>query len=293
MVLPALDLDLLRTLQLAMQSGSFKQAAELVGRTQSAVSLQMKRLELQVGVPLFRRDGRSLALTEAGRVLLDYSQRLLALNDEAIQAASGWNVRGRVRVGLLPDFAETVLPATLAGFSRAHPAVEIDVQVDRSARLIDGIRKRSLELALLFSLPRDSFKVPMTRIGQVPMVWVLPKNQVIKAPVKLVLFEPPCAFRDAAIASLNRSRTTWKQTFSSPSLAGTWAAVSAGLGISLRTPIGVPSSLTTATSLIDARRLPSICVSLLEDKNGASPVVSRLKDVFVQHLQEQVAMNSR
>ena len=84
MVLPVLDLDLLRTLQLAMQSGSFKQAAELVGRTQSAVSLQMKRLELQVGVPLFRRDGRSLALTEAGRVLLEYSQRLLALNDEAI-----------------------------------------------------------------------------------------------------------------------------------------------------------------------------------------------------------------
>src|SRR5215472_3904470 len=148
---PTLELDLLRTLVLAMQTGSFQQSAALIGRSQSAVSLQMRRLEDQVGVRLLEKNGRKLALTDAGEVLLGYAERLLALNDEAVQATAGVNVKGKVRLGLLQDFAETILPATLAAFTRAQPAVEIAVQVEPSKRLIAAVRQHRLDLALLFT----------------------------------------------------------------------------------------------------------------------------------------------
>src|ERR1700736_3882824 len=146
-----LDLDLLRTFVCAVQTGSFKEAAAIVGRTQSAISLQMGRLESVVGTPIFERDGRGIALTPPGRVLVEYARRMLDLSHEAIQAASGMGVRGQVSLGLMQDFAETVLPSVLATFSRAHPSIEINVQVERSSELLKGLRNNSLDLALIFS----------------------------------------------------------------------------------------------------------------------------------------------
>src|ERR1700730_13789362 len=165
------DLDLLRTLVWAAQTGSFKEAAKRVGRTQSAVSLQMNRLEELMGAAAFERSGRGIALTAPGAILVGYARRMLALNDEAMQAVSGMGVEGTVRLGLLQDFSETVLPGVLATFSQAHPSVEIDVQVERSFDLLQGIRTQRLDLALLFS--RDKLDVSSMRIGKLPMKWVV------------------------------------------------------------------------------------------------------------------------
>lgn len=103
-----------------MQTGSFQQSATLIGCSQSAVSLQMRRLENQVGVRLLQKNGRKLALTDAGEVLLGYAKWLLVLNDEAVQATAGVNVKGKIRLGLLQDFAETILPPTPAAFTRGR-----------------------------------------------------------------------------------------------------------------------------------------------------------------------------
>src|ERR1700722_4081786 len=111
---PLFDLDLLRTLLWAAQTGSFKEAALRVGRTQSAVSLQMNRLAEMVGGAPFEGSGQGITLTTAGSILVDYARRMLALNDEAMLAVAGSGVRGSVRLGLLQDFAETVLPGVLA-----------------------------------------------------------------------------------------------------------------------------------------------------------------------------------
>jgi DNA-binding transcriptional LysR family regulator len=170
---------------------------------------------------------------------------MMALNDEALQAVSGTPVRGTVRLGLLQDFAETVLPGVLATFSRAHPSVEIDIQVERSIDLIRGIRTRRLDLALLFS--REKIDLASTRIGSLPMKWVVYPGFVPEEPLRMVLFAAPCLFRGAATNLLREKQ--WKQTFSSSSLAGTWAAVEAGLGISLRTELGVPDHLETLSRL--------------------------------------------
>src|ERR1700744_434722 len=113
MRLTNLDMDLLRTLATAMDLGGFARAANRLGRAQSAVSLQMRKLEQQLGVPLLRKQGRGLALTEAGDVVLTYARRILALNDETVTAVRGLDLEGAVRLGLPQDFAEVWLPAAL------------------------------------------------------------------------------------------------------------------------------------------------------------------------------------
>ncbi len=286
---PALDLELLRTLSLAVERGSFKQAASLVGRTQSAVSLQMRRLEGIVGLPLFRRNGRHLLLTETGEVLLDYARRMLTLNDEALLAASGVKLEGKIRLGLLQDFAEAVLPAALATFSRAQPAIQMHVQVDTSSRLIEKVKQRALDLAVLYTLGEGMPGVTSIRVARVPMVWVLPLHEEMVKPWKLVLLEPPCLFYDVATDVLKKSRVPWIQTFSSPSLAANWAALEAGLGISLRTPIGLPKKLQSRRTLSGTPKLPHINVTMIQAESLLQPAVSRLSQVVIRCLQDYLA----
>jgi DNA-binding transcriptional LysR family regulator len=280
-----LDLDLLRTLVYAVQSGSFKQAASIVGRTQSAVSLQMNRLESSVGVPVFERAGKGMSLTASGAVLFDYARRMLELNDEAIQAASGMSVRGRVSLGLQQDFAETVLPSVLATFSRAHRSVEIDVQVERSSDLLKGLRSKRLDLVLMFWMGEIQEEFSATVIGKRPMKWIVHPNFETEETLRLVLFAPPCAFRDVATRILERK--SWKQTFSSASLSGTWAAVEAGLGISIRTDLGIPANLQMLEKLPGTKRLPSVKLILLEGRTPVTVVTTRLKDALIQHLRSE------
>lgn len=145
-----LDMDVLRALVIAMEHGGFARAAERLGRTQSAISLQMKKLEEQVGQPLFRKVGRTVALTDAGDLLLGYARRLVALNDEALSAARGRAMDGAVRVGFPQDLAERWLPAVLGSFHRAHPRVHVEAQVGRGRELRARVAQGALDLALAF-----------------------------------------------------------------------------------------------------------------------------------------------
>jgi DNA-binding transcriptional LysR family regulator len=286
---PALDLELLRTLLLAVERGSFKQAASVVGRTQSAVSLQMRRLEEIVGAPLFRRDGRRFLLTETGEVILDYARRMLTLNEEAFLAANGVRVEGKIRLGLLQDFAEAVLPVTLASFSRAQPGVQTHVQVETSPRLIDKVRQGTLDLAVLYTLEEGVAGISSIRVARVPMVWALPPHEEMVKPWKLVLLEPPCVFYDVATNLLKKSQQPWFQTFSSLSLAANWAAVEAGLGISLRTPIGFPKKLEARRALSGTPKLPHVNVTLIQAQHSLPIAVSRLSRVLIDCLHDYLA----
>src|SRR5260221_2064699 len=137
-----LDTDILRTLVAAQQLGGFNRAARQVGRSQSAVSQQIRKLEDQLGQALFRKEGRGLALTESVDVVLSYARRILDLNDEAVAAVRGSSIAGSGRFGLPTDFAETWLSTALGRFKLAHPRVQIEAYADRRAHLIDRIDNR-------------------------------------------------------------------------------------------------------------------------------------------------------
>ena len=284
MLLANLDMDVLRTLAVAMDVGGFAKAAERLGRSQSAVSLQMRRLEDRVGRPLFQRQGRLLGLTEAGEVVLGYARRILALNDEAVAAARGIAVEGSVRFGVPQDFGDSWLPGVLARFARAHPQVHIEARVDRSTILVERVASGGLDLALAWGCgPRAANG---TVVARLPMVWIGPKGHARARDdtVPLALFEAPCVFRQPGIEALDTAGLKWRLTFTTPSLAGLWAAAEAGLGVTVRTPFGLPASVASLDARSGLPKLPEAELRLHVADAELQPAASRLRDILLDEI---------
>lgn len=286
MVSRNLDMDVLRTFVVGTELGNFAKAAERLGRSPSAVSLQLRKLEEQIGKSLLLKKGRGLVLTDAGETLLSYAQRLLDLNDETLMALRGSAISGWVRLGLPQDLAEFWLPGLLARFSKAHPNIRVEAHVDRNRVLIEQLEDGKLDLAIIWedTAAGSAGKV----IVEYPMEWIGPPSGFSTDPdesLKLVTFAPPCIFREAGLAALDAAGISWRTTFSSQSLSGLWAAVSAGLGVTIRTPYGIPSTaLVLDAAATGLPRLPKISLSLRTASAQSEPVVGYMEAVLFETL---------
>ena len=287
-----LDMDVLRTFVTGFELGSFARAAERLGRSQSAVSTQLRKLEEQVGQPLVQKAGRGLALTAAGETMLGYAKRLLELNDEAIDTLRGAELEGWARLGLAQDFAEGWLPAVLKRFARAYPRVRIEVQVGLGAQLVEKTLRGDLDIALVWG---DGGDAPHARrVAECPIRWIGHPDwpgvaSLGKEPVPFAAFAPPCTFRSAAVSALDGGGLPWRLVFTSPSLSGLWAAAEGGLGITARTSVGLPKTLRVldpaATGL---PALPSAPLTLHQAEADMPPAVARLADILLETIREQV-----
>lgn len=285
------DLAALRSFVTGVDLGSFARAADRVGRSTSAVSAQMKKLEEQAGAPLFRKAGRGLALTDAGRTLLDYARRMVELNDEAAAATRGAELDGWMRLGLQEDFGEAMLPDVLGRFARAHPKVRIEARVARNVELLARIGARELDFALVWGDAATSAAdaragVSRELVAEAPMRWIGSATAAWRPssgePLPLVAFDRPCAFFSAATAALDRAHIPWRIAFTSPSLAGLWAAAAAGLGVTVRTDYGVPASVTVLDARLDGLpALPALPLVLLRAPSAATPAAERLASIVL------------
>jgi len=291
------DLDVMRSFVAGVDLGSFAKASARVGRSTSAVSAQLKRLEEQAGTPLFRKEGRGLALTEAGETLLSYARRLLDLNDEAASAVRNVDLDGLVKIGVQEDFGEILLPHVLGQFARAHPRTKIEARIARNGDLLDRVSTGALDLALVWSSAQESGSGE--HVAQLPMKWIGRAEQVEHArardePIPLVLFEAPCLFRTTAIAALDRAGLAWRVALTSPSLAGLWAATSAGLGVTVRTELGLPPGMTPLdTNVPFSERLPLLSLVLHCANDGGSMAVDRLAEIVRLAASDAVSLSPR
>ncbi|HEU4670097.1 MAG TPA: LysR substrate-binding domain-containing protein [Dyella sp.] len=283
------DPEVLRSFVQGVELGSFAKAAERLSRSTSAVSAQLKRLEEQAGRPLLRKAGRGMVLTETGEVMLAYARRLLELNDEAAAAVRGVELEGRVRLGLQEDFGEALLPAVLGRFARAHPKLRIEARIARNAELLDGVNHGQLDLVLAWEGEQGSPHVE--RMARLPMRWIgpagasAPKRRRRGEALPLVVLEAPCLLRRAAIDALDRAGIPWRIAFTSASLAGTWAAVTAGLGVSVRTPLGLPAGVCALTAReAGLPALPTLGLALHRAEAEPPPAVARLAEILVATL---------
>ncbi|WP_415867471.1 LysR substrate-binding domain-containing protein [Burkholderia ubonensis] len=309
---PNFDIAALRSLVAGIDLGSFAKAADRVARSSSAVSAQIRKLEEQAGTPLFVKSGRGLALTDAGDAMLRYARRMIELNDEAAAAVRGVSLDGWVRIGLQEDFGEAILPGVLGRFARAHPKVRIEARVAHNAELLERLDANQLDLALVWGDPASAAFVARTgidseEIARVPMRWIgaagsgaagvgaagsgaagdgdagEPSVRLPDEPLPLVVFDRPCRFFGAATDALDRVGVPWRVAFTTPSLAGLWAAASAGLGLTVRSHYGLPASVR----LLDAAplglpELPSVPLMLLRRASSATPTVDRLARIMTQ-----------
>ena len=169
MLLNNLSLDSLRTLVITQDLGGFGRAAERLLRTPSAISLQMKRLQEEVGVPLFRKQGRKTLLTEQGEIALRYARRVLELNDEMIDTLRGSSLAGVVRIGFGQDFMSDVLPMVIARFNALYPLVKLEVTVDVGQVLLQAIDSGDLDLALTLG---GAQKKTAQLLSELPLHWI-------------------------------------------------------------------------------------------------------------------------
>jgi DNA-binding transcriptional LysR family regulator len=289
-----LDIAALRSLAIGIELGSFAKAADRVGRSTSAVSAQIKKLEEQAGTALFRKSGRGLALTDAGQIALGYARRLVELNDEATTAMRGVNLEGWVGLGLQEDFGEAMGHEVRGSLSRAHAKVRIEARVARNAELCERMASNELDLALVWRDPA----LPGLGVDGGPsgnliarpdMCWIgsstLPLNVAENEPIPLIAFNGPCLFFSAATAALDEAGIPWRVAFTSPSLAGLWAAAAAGLGVTVRTRYGLPTTVAPFESGSFALpALPSIPLVLLRSPARATPLVDLLASIMMESL---------
>lgn len=277
-MLPNLDLDTLRSLVVANEQGGYGEAGSRLGRTPSAISLQMKRLQRDVGAPLFRKRGRGVALTEAGEIVLHYAKRILALNDELLETVRGASLRGSVRLGFSQDFADEILPTVLARFSKLYPLVTVELRIDGNAALVHAIEKDELDLAL--AVGHDE-KETAEVVGRLDLVWIAATEFVVRAqqPLPLVVLGPQCAFRKAAIRALDDAGVSWRVAAVSPSVAGVWAAARGGLGVTVRSALGLPVSLSHGKSMFGLPALGEFPVTLHTRRGASSDGVRCLREI--------------
>ena len=281
-LMPAnLSLDTLRTLVAAYDLGGFAQAADRLGRTPSAVSLQMKKLQEDVGDTLFRKDGRRLALTEAGEIVLRYSRQMLELNDELLDTIRGAALAGTVRLGFSQDFAETILPQVLTRFTALYPLVQIELRIDRNAALVEAVETGQLDVALAIGHEQ---KPTARRVGELQLVWIAGRGFSRKAEqiLPLVMLGPQCMFRQRALAALTEAEIPWRIAAVSPSLAGLWATGVAGLGITARAAMGLPHGLKADAEMFGLPELGVAPVTMHRRGNEGSVVVDRLGEIVYE-----------
>lgn len=302
------DLDVLRTFSVGTALGSYARAADKLGRSTSAVSAQLKKLEAQAGTVLFRKEGRGLVLTDAGETLLAYAHRMLELNDEASAAVRGADLQGWVRLGLQEDFGETLLPAVLGRFARAHPKVRIEACVARSGELRERLELGQLDLALAWDVGDQPLSQHAERVARLPLLWIGPTAPVdapwwterehrspgvrrpkSKEPLPLVMLDAPCPLREIVTTALDRASMPWRRAFGSASLSALWAATSAGLGLTVRTPFGLPPQVRTLErSVLSLPALPQISLVLYRAQAHSEAPTSRLAALLLEAVRQHV-----
>ncbi|MGH8319584.1 MAG: LysR substrate-binding domain-containing protein [Steroidobacteraceae bacterium] len=281
-----LDIDVLRNFVAIADAAVMSRAAKQVGRTQAALSQQIKKLEGTVQQPLMIRNGRGVTLTIHGERLLAHAQKILRTHDEAVAEITGVSLSGRVRFGCPDDYARVFLPGLLQSFARQHPQVFIEVVCASSPRLLERMKEQALDIAIISrpdSPERDQF------LRCEPFVWVAGKGSDAfnLDPLQLALSDPDALDHLAATSSLGRAGRDYRIAYASGSVAGLLAVVRSGQAITVLTQTGVPPDLQIllpASSGLPS--LPSVGITV----QTARPNPSRLINRFEAHIRSVLPM---
>lgn len=278
-----LDIDQLRTFIAIAETGSFTKAAEVVHKTQSAVSMQMKRLEERIERPIFARDGRASKLTEDGQRLLDYARRLVKLNVETIAAFSDAALSGRVRLGVPDDYADRYLPEIMARFSRAYPGVELTVLCEPTVDLLERIDDNELDLAIVTNCETKRASETFRRER---LLWVTSNRHSIHAeePLPLALGRPTCIWRRTAIEQLEGIGRPYRVLYSSSNAGAVAAAVLAGLAVSVLAESGLRPGMRVLTTADGFPDLPSCRIGLVRNAHESSALAEALAEHIISSL---------
>ncbi|WP_426149332.1 LysR substrate-binding domain-containing protein [Pseudomonas sp. DC3000-4b1] len=276
---PSIDSDVLRTFVAIADQGGFTRAGEQVNRTQSAVSMQMKRLEEDIlQRQLFERDGRQVRLTAEGQVLLGYARRILKLHSEVFNTLRAPHMVGTVKIGTPDDYAMRFLPGILSRFAEAYPLIQVEVHCEPSRQLLT---RQDLDLTIVTREPGHELG---QLLRQERFVWAeagdySPHEQ---DPIPLAMFNTDCFCRAWACNSLDTLGKAYRIAYTSPSLAAIMAVVSAGLAVTAQLHSLIPENMRILGEAEGFPELPLANVMLLRANQAQSPMTESLADFIVE-----------
>ena len=270
-----LPTDVLRTFVTASDTGNYTDTAAIIHRTQSAVSMQIKRLEELVGCSLLQRNGRRMTLTSEGQSLLEYARRIIHIHDEAVAAMRQPELSGRVRLGAPDDYAELLLPLLLSRFATTHPHVQVEVSCRSTAGMLQLLDAGNLDL-----LVHSNSEIPKRgeTICRDQLVWATSTKYLAheQDPLPLAIYDCDCIYRDWAIKSLEGANKNYRIAYSSPSTTGILAAVRSGLAITVAGRSTLPKDFRILGKDDSFPELPSIVLTLIKSNNQPSQAAEAL-----------------
>ena len=277
-----LDVELLQTLVAIADTGSFGAAAKNVHRTQSAVSMQMKRLEEIIEQPLFEKHGRRSVLTMHGQNLLLYARRILSLQSEALATFRSPEIHGEVRLGVCDDYVMSFMPSILAGFAKSFPGVHIRLDSQPSNKLIESTQAGELDFSLVNIIDDTvAYEILTTE----PLVWVTSSNHLTheKTPLSLAV-ESNCMWGKWAQKALDSDERLYRIGYSTFNIAGVVAIIEAGLAVSVMSRSSVPSQLRILQPADGFPELPHTQIGLILSTGELSLGAQRLADAVRQSM---------
>lgn len=279
-----LPMDVLRSFVTVAELGGFTQAGELLGRSQPAISLQIKRLEEMTSTHLFNRSSQGLKLTQQGETLFKYASEILILNDEALNTFLKPTLSGSVRFGIPSEFATTLLPKIVGRFAKAYPNVTLEVTCDLSKSLLSDEYANQFDLILaLHDNPSNK------RRGQVKadeLVWVTCPEQHAhdKDVIPLIVAQEGCIYRHRALQSLRKIGQPHRVVYTIPDLAGIQAAIEEGLGVTVLAKSTVPDNLKIIKPSEKYPKLGTVGISLIYDHRDPNETMKRLVEFVATSL---------
>ena len=272
-----LQIDYLRTFIAVADTKGFTRAGIQVNRSQSAVSMQIKRLEDEVGKPIFERIGKTVKLTTEGNLLINFARRIVKEHDNAVIALSKPALKGFIRFGSPEHYTAGVLPKLLARFASSYPDILVEMRCENSDEIKRAVDKGELDIGLCTQIHEG---------GQViyhdPVVWITEPGFIFQKDkyLPLALFEEDCIFRSWALKALEKAGIEYRIVYVSRSMSGILDAVRAGLAVAPIVQSNIPTDLTTIGAEI---YLPVLPISAIVLHTIKAPVPETVA-CFAEHL---------
>jgi len=289
-----LDITSLRTFVAAAQAGSFTRAAGRVNLTQSAVSVQIRKLEEQIGRRLFERNSWRLELTAEGEILLPYAQRILALHDEAGHRLGRSEVKGQVRLGAPEYFDPETLASLLALFKGRYPGVQLEIEMGIGPDIATLFDKGVLDVGIINREVGEDRDHSGAVLYQESRVWAAARGFSLSAgePVPLALFPPHCAWRRLILNRLAAIDRSWTMVLQCTGVAGLITAVEAGLAVAVFAKGGLTKKMQPLGSAEGLPPLPDF-EYVVRRNTRRSVAADRLRDVIVDYFHLEAHLRGR
>jgi len=283
-MIPNLDVDLLKTFLAIADTGSFTRAAEEVHKTQSAISMQMKRLEELLGIPLFAKDGRMSRFTPDGERLVDYARRIVSFNDEVVASFTKPELTGTIRFGTPDDYAERFLPEILARFARTHPLITVDVDCLGSGELFTRVKRSEMDLALVTHGCDIVTEEPVRREQ---LVWVTSMRHCahMAEVLPLAVSHAGCEWRSKVLKSLDKQQRKYRVAYSTPNSNAVNAAVMQGLAVGAMPELCVRPGMRIRTEKDGFPALGSFDIGLVRKPGKSNKAI----DALARHVSESLS----